>query len=87
MDPYNTLLEWSFKGAVAIILTIGGWLGTALMRAINKANEEADMNRESIAAHRLYVAENYARKEDIKGIYAVLRDIQQDIKMLLGKKV
>lgn len=74
-----SFIEWAFKACVGIIFTVGGWLWAKLMQSVAK-------NRDDLSDHKLYVAENYAKKIDLTPIYDTLKNIQSDIKTLLVRK-
>lgn len=71
-------LEWAFKGLVVVMLTVGGWLWTMLVRAVSK-------NKDDLADHRLHVSENYAKKIEIRDVFDALDEVRKDIKILLGR--
>lgn len=77
-DQLSTL-EWAFKGLVGIIFSIGWWLWSRLVATVVQTKEE-------LSAHKLDISERYAKKEDLRPIYDTLKDMQGDIKELLGRK-
>lgn len=72
-------LEWAFKGVVGAIFVVGWWMWGRLVSTVVKTQD--DLN-----THKLHVSETYAKKEELKPIYACLTDIQNDVKELLGRK-
>lgn len=92
MSDDLSLLEWGFKTVVATSLGAGGWLWGKTMTAVGK-------NRDDLAAHKLYVSENYIKKDVIERIHDRLdrtaekgevekltddiSELQKDIKLIL----
>lgn len=70
--------EWAFKGLVSTVLAIGAWLWITLVGEVRSTKDD-------LAAHKLKVSEEYARKTDIKDVFAALNEMQKDIKTLLGR--
>lgn len=75
----NQFLEWAFKGLVAVVLTVGGWLGVSMAKAVAK-------NRDDLAAHKLHVSETYAKTESLKRIYELMDVISNDVKAILQRR-
>lgn len=74
----NDLWDWAFKGLVSIVLTAGAWLWVMLIHAVAK-------NRDDLAAHKLHVSENYAKKTEISDVFDCIDEVRKDIKILLGR--
>ncbi len=70
MSDENTIMEWSFKGLVGVILTIGGWLWVQLVKAVSK-------NRDDLADHKLHVADNYIKKDVVERIHDRIDDLAE----------
>lgn len=79
MDVNDTgLLEWSFKGLVSIVLTVGAWLWVMLVKSVNRTKDD-------LSDHKLHVSENYAKKTEISDVFDCIAEIRNDIKTLLQR--
>lgn len=59
-------LEWAFKGLVALIFTVGGWLWTSLIRTVKDLKESLMQLTKEFNDHKLKISEDYVSKTDFK---------------------
>lgn len=82
MSDEINIVETGFKTLVGVALATGGWLWSRLVSAVVK-------NRDDLADHKLYVAENYIKTDAIDRIYERINDVSQKqdrmLEILLGK--
>jgi len=78
--------EYCFKCAVGGLFLIGAWLWRELVGDVKDMGEDIMKTKDALSDHRLIVSENYAKKTDLAPIYSKLDDVQNDIKILIGRK-
>lgn len=65
-------VESGFKILVGASIAVGGWLWNRLVGAVVK-------NRDDLADHKLYVAENYIKKDVVERIHNRLDQMGENI--------
>lgn len=80
------LLEWAFKGGVTGCVLAGAWLWRGLVGDLKELGGDMTATKQALNDHKLTVSENYAKKIELTPIYNKLDDVQNDIKILIGRK-
>jgi isocitrate dehydrogenase kinase/phosphatase len=68
MSDDVSFIEWGFKGLVAVVLTVGGWLWTKLVGAVGKTKDD-------LAEYKVHVADNYIKKDVVERIHDRIDDL------------
>lgn len=74
----NVDFDWIFKGIVGLFVTVLTWLAGKQITATER-------NREEIDEHKLYVAEEYIKKDVVDRIHERIDSMGTDIKTLLSR--
>lgn len=65
-----SILDWAFKGLVAVVLTAGGGLCGMLLKAVGK-------NRDDLSDHKLHVADNYIKKDVVDRVHERIDSVDE----------
>lgn len=84
--PSNDFYDWLFKGFITVFVMVSGYLFVYVMKLIKEAADKAQLAKDDLAEHKLYISEHYAKKDDLTPIYKVLDEMRTDIKTLLSRK-
>ena len=84
--PSSDFIDWLFKGFITVFVMISGYAFAYVMKEIKDAAKLAQIAKNELADHKLYISEHYAKKDDLTPIYKVLDEMRTDIKTLLSRK-
>lgn len=71
-----------FMGAIIMLL---GWWNSSMQGRMKQMEEKIQRVSDTLTDHRLIVAEDYAKSEDIKLIFKELKEIRKDLQTLATK--